>query len=160
MQNGQDYGVGETIIDANKLSMRRNFQNDAPDGVYTVTYNACWPDKSCHDSNFQFAINRVAIEKALDLRNKSEVEIDLVDIKFKPEIIRVSPGTTVLWTNSDEVEHYINTDSHPAHTYFPSQNSKSLSKGDSYSVTFAHPGVYPYHCSAHAGTMAGRIIVG
>src|SRR3990172_9806619 len=57
-KDGKDYGVGKTVIDDNKLSMRKDMDSNSPDGFYTVNYNACWPDKSCHDGNFQFAIDR------------------------------------------------------------------------------------------------------
>ena len=157
--DGKDYGDGETQIDLNKLVLRKNVKEQSPDGIYTVIYKACWPDGSCHDGNFQFAINRELALKAVDMRNKTEVIIDMKDIKFAPEMIRVSSGTKITWTNSDEAAHYINTDSHPAHTYYPAQNSQILKKGQSYSLTFNKPGVYPYHCSAHARSMMGILIV-
>jgi plastocyanin len=81
------------------------------------------------------------------------------DIAFVAKEMRVSKGTKVIWTNSDSVEHYVNTDAHPSHTYYPKQNSRALKKGDTFSVTFDTPGVYPYHCSAHAASMTGSIIV-
>ncbi len=158
-KDGKDYGVGPVTIDANKLAMRRTVDPSAPDGLYTVTYTACWPDKSCHDGHFQFAIERAKISSALDLRGQSSVEIHLKDIAFVPPTIRIQKGTRVRWVNDDAVEHYVNTDAHPSHTYFPAQNSRALKKGDAYVVTFSVPGAYPYHCSAHADTMRGMIVV-
>lgn len=155
----KDYGAGKTQIDSNKLAMRREIDSQSPDGIYTVNYRACWPDGSCHEGYFQFAIDRALSSQAIDMRGKSEVSIDMKDISFSPKMTRLSRGTKVTWTNSDEVIHYINTDSHPAHTYYPKQNSKALEKGDMYSLTFDQPGVYPYHCSAHAGVMTGILIV-
>lgn len=158
-KNGKEYGQGDTIIDTNKLSMRRNFSSDAPDGKYTVIYKACWPDKSCHDGSFEFAIDRSQASSYENMQNKAEVTIRMSEIMFAPKNIIISPGTKVTWVNDEAVEHYVNTDSHPAHTYYPMQNSRSLTKGASYSVTFDKPGAYPYHCSAHANTMIGNIIV-
>lgn len=154
----QEYGDGETIIDSGKLAMRRNIKGDAPDGLYTVTYNACWPDGSCHDGKFQFRIERKTSEH-IDLTKMGEEIVNITQLGFSPQKIRVSAGTKVTWVNNDDTVHYINTDSHPAHTYFPKQNSQALAKGDSYSVTFEKPGIYPYHCSAHATTMTGEILV-
>lgn len=54
----REYGSGATIIESNKLVMRRSMDPNAPDGLYTVSYNACWPDGSCHDGHFQFTIDR------------------------------------------------------------------------------------------------------
>lgn len=159
VHEGKDYGSGETIIDDNKLAMRRFIDKNAPDGLYTVSYRACWPDGSCHDGYFQFAIDRRGAEGFSDLRGKSEVSVSLAQIAFSPQKMRISPGTRVIWTSDDDVTHYVNSDSHPAHTYFPDQNSEALEKGDSYSVVFKTAGIYPYHCSAHADSMSGLIIV-
>lgn len=159
VKDGKDYGVGETLIDNNKLSMRRNLDPDAPDGLYRVEYNACWPDGSCHDGYFQFAIDRKLGEKFEDQSEKSEVTIKMSQIKFMPMDLKIKKGTKVTWVNDESIEHYVNTDSHPAHTYYPTQNSKALKKGEQYSVTFDQSGIYPYHCSAHASNMTGNILV-
>ncbi len=153
-----EYGEGETVIDKNKLAMRQKVVESIPDGIYTVNYNACWPDGSCHDGNFEFAIDRTLAENYADFRGQKEVKISMKEIKFLPEKIRVDSGTKVTWTNDDMVDHYVNTDSHPAHTYFPEQNSKLLAKGQTHTVTFNTPGIYPYHCSAHT-IMTGSVLV-
>lgn len=158
-KDGKDWGVGETTIDSNKLTLRRKMDPTAPDGLYTVVYKACWPDGSCHDGQFQFALDRSASSNFQDLRSKNVVNVSLSDIKFKPQNIRISKGTKVIWTNDDNVTHYVNTDSHPAHTYYLPQNSKALTKGDTYSLVFDQAGIYPYHCSAHADMMSGNILV-
>lgn len=156
--NGIEYGDGETIIDPNKLAMRRAVKVNASDGLYEVTYKACWPDGSCHDGNFQFGIDRKMRGSFINMTGKREVKIDLSNFAFVPQKVKVSRGTKVIWTNNDQVGHYINTDSHPAHTYFLAQNSKLLSKGDSFSLVFEKPGIYPYHCSAHT-YMTATILV-
>lgn len=154
------YAQGDTTIDrSNKLSMRRKIKPDAPDGFYTVYYNACWPDKSCHDGNFQFALDRSLGSSYDDLTGQREVTVNMSNIKFMPMNIKISKGAKVTWVNDDPVNHYVNTDSHPAHTYYPDQNSKALKKGDSYSLSFDQEGVYPYHCSTHADSMTGTILV-
>ena len=158
-KDGKDYGQGQTLIDENKLTMRRKMDPVSPDGVYTVNYTACWPDKSCHEGNFQFAIDRTKSRSFEDFTGEKEVIVTLSEIRFKPQNIEITKGTKVTWINQDDVDHYINTDSHPAHTYFPEQNSRALSNGDIYSVTFNTSGIYPYHCSAHPENMAGSILV-
>jgi plastocyanin len=158
-KDGVEYGIGETVIDEGRLAMRRTIDSNSPDGVYTVIYNACWPDGSCHDGNFQFAIKRAERELYTDLTGQNNVNIDMLDISFKPPNIRINKGATVTWTNQEDIEHFVNTDSHPAHTYFPEQNSRGMIRGDTYSVTFNEAGVYPYHCSAHASIMKGVILV-
>lgn len=157
--DGKEYGVGDIIIDENKLAMRKNFDVDAPDGLYDVAYNACWPDGSCHDGKFQFAIDRSGAGEFTDLRGKDEVMVKMEDISFNPKNIIVSPGTKVTWIQGDNVEHFVNTDSHPAHSYYPSQNSRGLGFGDTFSLIFEKVGIYPYHCSAHASTMVANVLV-
>ncbi|MDP3993844.1 MAG: plastocyanin/azurin family copper-binding protein [bacterium] len=159
IHNGKDYGIGETVIDSNKLTMRRAMDEASPDGVYRVEYNACWPDRSCHDGYFQFAINQSLQEQATDLTGQDEVIIEMQYIAFALQAVRISKGTTVTWKNLDQATHYVNTDSHPAHTYYPSQNSPALDIDETYALTFNEPGVYPYHCTAHADVMKGIIIV-
>ncbi len=158
-KEGKEYGVGKTTIDTNKLSMRTMIDPDIPDGTYTVVYSACWPDKSCHDGNYQFVIDRRLADGYMDFRGKKDVTIDLKEIEFFPKKVRISKFTRVTWKNTDSVEHYINSDAHPSHTFFPEQNSKALKNGDAYAVVFSNPGEYPYHCSAHAQTMTGSVLV-
>lgn len=156
---GKEYGTGTTVIDANRLAMRRTVDPAAPDGLYTVTYQACWPDGTCHDGSFQFAIDRSQATSSLDATGQKTVNVRLKDIAFSPMDVRISRGAEIVWTNNDTVEHYVNTDAHPSHTYYPAQNSRVLKTGDTYSLAFTTPGAYPYHCSAHADTMRGVILV-
>ena len=159
MKDGKDYGTGSVTIDTSKLAMRRAMAVDAPNGVYTVNYKACWPDRSCHDGHFQFSINRNLISSYSDQRGVREASISMSQIKFEPVNVRINVGQTMTWVNNDNVDHYVNTDSHPAHSHTPGLNSRALAPGATYSYTFTKPGAYPYHCSAHAGTMTGMIVV-
>jgi plastocyanin len=40
-------------------------------------------------------------------------------------------------------------------------NSQQLAKGDTFTLTFDRPGLYPYHCSAHMhmNNMTGTLLV-
>lgn len=157
--NNQEYTEGQTTIDNSKLAMRRNLKTSAPDGTYEVTYIACWPDNSCHEGSFSFIIDRSMAASFTDHRNQPEITIMMSQIKFQPENLKITKGTKVTWVNDDTVDHYVNTDSHPAHTHQPDLSSRALKKGQSYSHTFAAKGLYPYHCSAHAENMTGNILV-
>lgn len=157
-RDSKEYGIDSTVIDSNKLSMRRNMDPSSSDGTYTTVYKACWSDGSCHEGNFQFKIDRKKTEGIIDMSAQNEITVKLSQIAFNPQRIKISKGTQVTWINDDSVEHFVNTDSHPSHSYFPSQNSKALKKGDKFSLTFDTPGIYPYHCSAHT-QMKGSILV-
>jgi plastocyanin len=158
-KDGTDYVSSETTINENKLAMRRSMKQGAPDGSYLVKYTACWPDGSCHDGQFSFKVDREKVNGFKDMRSQKEVTVKMSQIMFEPMELRISKGTKVTWLNDDEAVHYVNTDSHPAHTHIPNLNSKALNKGGSYSFTFEEAGAYPYHCSAHASTMTGAIVV-
>ena len=160
LKDGKDYSTSNTIIDSNKLAMRRDMDPNSPDGLYKVDYKACWPDRSCHTGYFQFVIDRSKAESYLDWRDQKEVTVKMSNIKFAPQNIRISRGTKVTWVNDDPVEHYINADSHPAHTYLLDLNSPVLKTGQTFSFTFNESGIYLYHCSAHAdNNMIASLIV-
>jgi methionine-rich copper-binding protein CopC len=57
-REGKDYSLGNTIVSGDRLNLSKAMQNDMPDGLYTVSYTACWPDGTCYDGSFQFVIKR------------------------------------------------------------------------------------------------------
>lgn len=141
-----------------KLSMQVALPRDSGDGVYTVTYTACWPDGSCHDGVFGFTVDSKTAASYTDKTGGSAVQIVIQNIAFEPVRLVVSKGTKVTWINKDAVVHFVNTDPHPTHNFEPGLNSLELGQGASYSYTFNQPGEYAYHCSAHTN-MVGRILV-
>lgn len=153
------YNTGDATIDENNLTLRVGMDSQSPDGLYEVSYIACWPDGSCHDGSFEFAIDSNLSENFADLRGTEEVTINMENISFDMPQIIIGSGTTVTWVNLEDIGHYINSNPHPGHNYYPKQNSELLSKGDSYSLTFDTPGLYSYHCSAHYSTMQGMVLV-
>ena len=77
--------------------------------------------------------------------------LTIENFNFTPADISVAPGTTVTWTNNDDV----------AHTVTASDNafgSTALETGNSFSFTFTQPGTYTYFCSIHP-FMTGRVTV-
>jgi plastocyanin len=84
----------------------------------------------------------------------SQVEAPQVTIDnftFSPPTLTVSVGTTVTWTNQDDMVHTVTE----ANRLF---SSKSLETGDVYAHTFATPGTYSYFCALHP-RMTATIIV-
>lgn len=57
-REGKEYGSGSATVSSDKRTLSRTLDSSAPDGLYTVNYNACWPDNTCHSGYFQFAIDR------------------------------------------------------------------------------------------------------
>ena len=81
---------------------------------------------------------------------KAEVAID--NFSFLPREITVSVGTTVTWTNHDDVPHVVAS----ADDQF--KKSAALDTDESFSHTFTTAGNYTYFCSIHPH-MTGKIIV-
>lgn len=158
--NNSEVTIGDVKIEDNNTVLKKDLKSNLSDGPYTVKYKACFASGPCSDGKISFWIDSEKISQYQDLRSKKNVSISMKDLKFNPEKIIISPDTIVVWTNDDTVDHFVNTETHPEHTYFPQQNSKELKNGNNYSLTFDMPGQYNYHCSAHVPEgMLGSIIV-
>jgi len=77
------------------------------------------------------------------------VKID--NFSFGPAQITIPAGTTVTWTNRDDIPHTVVSDD----KLF---KSNALDTDDKFSYTFAKPGTYPYFCSLHP-KMTGKVVV-
>ena len=79
----------------------------------------------------------------------AQVKID--NFSFGPQTLTVPVGTTVTWTNRDDIPHTIvSTDG-----VF---KSKVRDTDETFSYTFTKAGTYTYFCSVHP-KMTGKIIV-
>jgi plastocyanin len=71
---------------------------------------------------------------------------------FAPLDLTVKVGTTVTWTNRDDIPHGIASSNNAF------KKSAALDTDESYSFTFATPGTYQYFCYLHP-KMVGSIVV-
>ena len=79
----------------------------------------------------------------------THVKID--NFSFAPKQISVPAGTTVTWTNNDDVPHnVVSTDR--------KFTSPVLDTDQRFSFTFKEPGSYPYFCKIHP-VMTGSVQV-
>jgi plastocyanin len=90
----------------------------------------------------------VLFARAADSSNA--VSID--NFTFTPKTLTVKAGTTVSWTNHDDIPHGI------ASSENAFKKSAALDTDDSYSFTFTAPGTYQYFCYIHPH-MVGTIVV-
>lgn len=159
-EDGREWQTGEIVIEDVQTALKAALKPGMPDGLYAVNYYACWPDGSCHEGVFSFAIDSAQRAGYVDKRGQAQVRIPMKDLTFQEPQILISPGTTVTWVNEDGVDHFVNTETHPEHTYFPPQNSREIAGGKIFATTFTELGQYNYHCSAHVPEgMLGSIIV-
>jgi hypothetical protein len=75
---------------------------------------------------------------------------------FTPEVVRVQPGETVVWTMDGRSPHTVEADD-------GSWASGRLEPGAGFERTFVEPGVFPYFCRYHGRPgvgMVGTVVVG
>jgi plastocyanin len=74
-------------------------------------------------------------------------EVFIQGMAFNPSSITVAAGTTITWTNKDVVNHTVTSKTNVF-------DSGSLSKGSTFSFTFATAGTYSYYCQVHPSMVA------
>jgi plastocyanin len=79
-----------------------------------------------------------------------EVSVKIDNFTFEPAQLTVKVGTTVTWTNRDDIPHTV--------VSAGKFRSQALDTDDKYSFTFSSAGDYNYFCSLHPH-MVGMIRV-
>ena len=79
----------------------------------------------------------------------SNGNVTIVNFAFSQDVLNISKGDTVVWTNQDSAPHNISGNGFA---------SSILNKGQSFSFTFDEVGSYDYICSLHP-YMKGKIMV-
>ena len=88
---------------------------------------------------------------ANDQPSAANAMVKIDNFVFGPQTITVPVGTTVTWTNSDDIPHTaVSTDG-----VF---KSKVMDTDEHFSYTFTKAGTYPYYCSVHP-KMTGKVVV-
>jgi len=77
--------------------------------------------------------------------------VSIGNFTFKAQVLTVRLGTTVTWTNADDIPHTVTSTT-------GAFKSKVLDSGDKFSFTFAKPGQFGYFCSLHPH-MTGTVVV-
>jgi plastocyanin len=81
----------------------------------------------------------------------ADLEVKIDNFTFSPQRLTVKAGTTVTWTNEDDIPHTVASST-------KAFKSKALDTDDKFSFTFTTPGSYEYFCSLHPH-MTGAIVV-
>jgi plastocyanin len=79
------------------------------------------------------------------------VTVSIKNFEYKPDTLRISKGTRVVWVNNDSVKHTA--------TKGGSFTTGKIKPGKAVAVRFTSKGTYAYHCSLHP-QMHGKIVVG
>jgi Icc protein len=106
---------------------------------------------SFHDVNHPIAITDVPLEEDMKAAGGGSNQVVVDNFSFAPVMTAVAAGSTVTWTNRDDVPHNIVS---------TEQKFKSpvLDTDEQFSHTFDTPGTYPYFCSIHP-KMTGQVVV-
>jgi plastocyanin len=81
----------------------------------------------------------------------ADPQVHIDNFQFSPATLTVSAGTTVLWTNQDDMVHTVTS----SERVF---SSPSLETDQTFTYTFTKPGTYTYFCKLHP-RMTATVIV-
>jgi plastocyanin len=88
---------------------------------------------------------------ANDQPSAANAAVNIDNFVFGPQTITVPVGSTVTWTNKDDIPHTsVSTEG-----VF---KSKVLDTDEKFSYTFTKAGTYPYYCTIHP-KMTGKVVV-
>jgi plastocyanin len=88
---------------------------------------------------------------ANDRPSAATAEVKIDNFSFEPQTLSVAVGTTVTWTNRDDIPHTsVSTEG--------VWKSKVMDTDEAFSYTFTKAGTFPYFCSIHP-KMTGKVVV-
>ena len=102
------------------------------------------------------SLGRVAVAATISLllgsaqTRAEDTNITIDNFTFQPAALTVKVGTTVTWTNHDDIPHTV--------VSAGKFRSKAMDSNDMFSFTFTTAGDYKYFCSLHPH-MTGMITV-
>lgn len=77
--------------------------------------------------------------------------VSIAGLAFNPNSVTVNVGDTVTWTNDDDVDHTVTSDS-------AAWNVAGLGPTGQFTFEFITAGTYTYHCDIHP-EMTGTVVV-
>jgi len=86
----------------------------------------------------------------INVTDENIIEVSIRNSEFEPNNILIEKGIIVKWTNYDSQGHTVTIDG-----LF---DSKTITKGKSFSYTFNEIGEFEYYCKIHPD-MKGTIVV-
>jgi Icc protein len=87
----------------------------------------------------------------VDPPSATNAEVKIDNFSFAPQTVTIPVGTTVTWTNRDDIPHTVVS----TEGVF---KSKVRDTDETFSYTFTKAGTYPYFCSIHP-KMTGKVVV-
>lgn len=83
-------------------------------------------------------------------------KVTVQGLAYRPPTIEVAVGATVVWLNSDPVDHTVTagTPEKPDVGFDVGLERKTTAM-----LTFTKAGTFPYFCAIHRGNMRGEVVV-
>ena len=100
--------------------------------------------------DFGLALAAAVLLPVTNARADDNMEVHIDNFVFQPAELRIKVGTTVTWTNRDDIPHTVMS----AGKF----RSKTLDTDDKFTFTCTNAGDYKYFCSLHPH-MTGMIKV-
>ena len=89
--------------------------------------------------------------RAVVLKHRRTVHVNIQNLAFGPARLVVSPGTQIIWTNQDGFQHTTTSDR-------GLWDSGPINSGAHFEHLFKMVGTFTYHCTVHP-FMHGTVIV-
>jgi nitrite reductase (NO-forming) len=154
--DGKDVATTKSIsmIDW-QANLTKSLQKENPNGVVTTTATA----KSANEMEEMEEMEQPH-------SNMNEVSIvkgatTLGDKAYSPSLIKIKVGSTITWTNNDNVMHTVTSgtpDAPNTGETFDSGLTTFITPAKTYSHKFTDVGEFSYYCRVHP-TMIGKIVV-
>jgi plastocyanin len=106
--------------------------------------------KTLNRRDFGVAVAAAILLPVTAARADNDMEVHIDNFVFEPAELKIKLGTTVTWTNRDDIPHTV--------VSAGKFRSKTLDTDDKFSFTFTNAGDYKYFCSLHPH-MTGMIKV-
>ena len=106
--------------------------------------------KTLNRRDFGVAVAAAVLLPITTVRADDNMEIHIDNFVFQPAELKIKVGTTVTWTNRDDIPHTV--------VSAGKFRSKTLDTDDKFTFTFTNAGDYKYFCSLHPH-MTGMITV-
>ena len=106
--------------------------------------------KTLNRRDFGVAVAAAVLLPITTARADDNMEVHIDNFVFQPAELKIKVGTTVTWTNRDDIPHTV--------VSAGKFRSKTLDTDDKFSFTFTDAGDYKYFCSLHPH-MTGMIKV-
>ena len=108
-------------------------------------------DMTSMDMAHMAAVASAAPQKTVVALHRRVVRLTIHNFAFQPARLVVSPGTRLIWTNTDSDPHTVDSTKNV-------WTSEALDTSGQFARVFSKAGTFPYYCSIHP-FMHGAIVV-